>query len=809
MLYAAIPFLAGIIYSSSFGIPMALPFICSAVFAALTLFVSKNRVASHISLYLAIFFLGIVCYQNSVRLPPDHIRNLLSDEPGKVFLKGVIIDDPVTTATFYKSDKTTFTVSSEAVKEDAGWRKVSGQVRVDSYADTAAPFSAGDSVMLEGLIMGPVSLKNPGLFDYSRYLGIKGIYAFLKVGKGCLVKIADRASPGLAAKPAYKLRNWIRGSIERYFPAYYGGFLKAILIGDRSDLGYALKDDFIKTGTVHILAISGLHVGLIGAIVMAVFAALRVPKKTNLILSALVLIFYSFVAGSSPPIVRATIIFSVFVIGYLMGRESDMLNSLSLAGILILLWNPKELFDPGFQLSFVSVASIVIFSPGIDALFKIGLIKKASPGSRARIYILKGVSVSIAAWLGTWPFIASYFNIISPVSVIANLVVIPMLFALMSLLLLFLAAGAISCFFASLAAYILRLAEDALFCANHYFSVLPFAYFRTCAPSAVFTVLYYISIFLFIMPDMIGLGRMKIRRAKVLLAVLVFFNILAWKDACPAARANLNMTFLDVGQGDSLFVELPGSGNILIDAGSGGEEERFDTGRFVVAPYLWNKRVSMIDAVIVTHFHEDHLGGIIYILKNFNVKCVIDNGAARPGEKLYDEYLRTIKEKNIRRLTVGEGDEIGPFNRVKFFVLNPRENIPDTGQKSDDNDNSIVMKLVYKNFSALLCADITAQPMARLTESYGKFLKSDVMKVPHHGGSFGDGDEVKKFFQAVSPEISIISVARSNRYRAPSGKTLRIINALNSKCCETKRYGAVVISSNGNGFKISTTSNKN
>ncbi|MDP3789821.1 MAG: ComEC/Rec2 family competence protein, partial [Candidatus Omnitrophota bacterium] len=304
--------------------------------------------------------------------------------------------------------------------------------------------------------------------------------------------------------------------------------MKAIFIGDRTGLGDDIKDDFIKTGTVHILAISGLNVVLIAGIVLAFFGILRIPKRWNLVFTLIFLIFYTFIAAAGPPIVRAVVMFCIFVIGYLIQRDTDLLNSLSAAGLLILLWSPQELFDPSFQLSFISVASIVIFCPVIDRWLGIG---GAPPGNlfgRIRLYALKSVSISIAAWLGTSPVIAAYFNIASPVSIIANLIVIPMLFVLTTVSFVFFVGSQISVIFAAGLSGLILAIEQGIFFANHFLSRLPLSNFRIPAPSGVFLITYYLFIFLLILPNKIELKRLKIFKIHIFIVLLLLLNIFVW-----------------------------------------------------------------------------------------------------------------------------------------------------------------------------------------------------------------------------------------------------------------------------------------
>jgi competence protein ComEC len=230
---------------------------------------------------------------------------------------------------------------------------------------------------------------------------------------------------------------------------------------------------------------------------------------------------------------------------------------------------------------------------------------------------------------------------------------------------------------------------------------------------------------------------------------------------------------------------------MLIDAGPGGDEESFDAARSVIAPYLWNKKINKLDAVVVTHFHEDHLGGIIYILDNFKVSRVMDNGASCERSVIFDKYLRAIKTKKIRREIIGEGDAIN-FDGGKIFVLNPGK---DQGI-ADCNENSIVLKIHYRTFDALLCGDASGFALERMTDKYGNFLRSDIIKIPHHGGNVGTEAVIKNFFDASGAKIAVISVAKMNKYRAPSPKTLKALNSSNPIIYKTKDNGAVMVSVN-------------
>lgn len=793
ILYITIVFAIGIAAANLFSAPIIYPIALSALFISSACVFSGKRIFSHISLYLAVLFLGSVCYLNSCIIPSDHISKMAGDDPVQIRIKGMVTDDPVIEMNFYNQNKAVFLLRSEAFADSGQWKKARGYVKVVSYSYTG-DLSFGDEVILEGGLSKISGLKNPGLFDYSRYLGIKNIYCSLKVASGSRITIVKPHSVFSLTSAAYGFRRWITKSIDRRLDKRHGGFLKSIITGDRSQLGDKIKDNFIKTGTVHVIAISGLNIAFIAAIVLWFLGMFRVPKKAAVVITLILLVFYSLATGSNPPIMRAILMFAVLTAGYLIQRDSDMLNTLSLAALLMLLFNPRELFDPSFQLSFASVGSIIIFSPPIMSALKLDRIKRNSFLNKAKVFILGGAAVSAAAWIGSCPLTAAYFNMVSPISFIANLLIVPALSLLTGLAFAFLAFDPLCGYLGTALSHIIRILEDAIFWSNHVMALAPMAYFRLPAPSVYLCALYYLSLFLLFSP----------RKKYFVIAMLLFCNIAVWQTAAGTSK-NLEITFLDAGQGDSAFIRTPSGANILIDGSSGGVEDRFDIGRSVIAPYLWNKGVFKIDAVIVTHFHEDHLGGILYLLNNFKIGCVIDNGTEVLRSAVYDSYIKALSDKKIKRLVVRRGDSIGPFGEVRLYVLNPEK-----GEGLlDSNDNSIVVKLEYGKFDALFCGDATDTAIDNLM-MYGDRLRSDVVKVPHHGGKLGDDAKISDFFSKVSGRVAVVSVGRNNRYKAPSKNTVAAILSSGANIYQTKDSGAVVILADKNGrFNIEEYCKKN
>lgn len=764
-------FSLGILIEEFFNIPIFYNFLFVLIFLFLSILFFKSKRQFFLSITAAFLFLGSLVYKNYAALPQNHIKNVIVVNPNfpkQVLLEGQVLNKPDKKITYYNQLRLDFQLKVKAIRVENDWKPASGILLVGVF-NPPLNFRYGDEVILEGSLSLPKPATNPGQFDYKKFLEARKIFYILNLKENDFSKIVGHAHVNPIKQFAYAIKERIEKSINRLMPDTEGAILKAILLGERRDIDENINDDFVKTGTVHILAISGLHVGLLASIFILLFKLLRLPFKLWALILTFLLIIYCTMADNRPPVTRATIIILIFLFGRVLKKQQDLLNSLSFAALAILFLNPQDLFDIGFQLSFLTVGSIIYFTPKLET--------DLIPPTRCkmvkiRFYLIRTVLVSFSAWLGSAPLVARYFNIFSPVTVLANLFVVPWMFFVLATSLTFILFSFFSYTLGLIFSEASSLSIAILLKIVSIFSNIPFSYLFVKSPSWIFIIGFYIFLFL--------LFNRKYFRIKVkyfLISVVLFFNIFIWHRVFFEGQDFLRISFLDVGKGDSIFLEFPKRGTMLID---GGEGLGVDMGRLVVSRFLASKGVNKIDAVISTHPHTDHIGGLVRILKNFRVRFFIENGE-EDLNPLYINCEELVKRKGVKRFILKEGDCIKGFEETEFSVLNPP-----TQKFYDLNNNSLVLKLKYGNFSVMFCGDIKKEAAFNLLK-YDKELASTVLKVPHHGGSLGEA--ALEFFEKIKPKIAIISLGN----KKPNSSILLIFKELRTKIYRTDRDGAIFL----------------
>ena len=429
LLLSSLTFIFGIVLTS-FGVfksiePLVLIVLISILLFLLLLLLKKEFLFV-LTIVIVIFLIGVLRYNTYNTISEDNIRNFISYPKEKVVVLGEIVSDPT------KPTKKKFTETAilkvESIKSEGKWKKASGLTLLNVYNKTNNVYQYGDIVLLEAHLSKPFSYSKTSGFDYVRYIADKRIYSITRVNKGFSHrKIGENKSLVTRFfRNIYKIRSAMDREIDNFLKPPYSSILSAMLIGKRTNIPYGLKKMFIDTGTLHVLAISGLHVGIVYLIFRIILRILRIQNSVSVLISVIILICFTIIAGARPSTVRAATMFSILSLGVILKRKISVFNLIGLASLLTLIINPNQIFDAGFLLSYTAVLSIVIIAPEFYRMFKVFESPKSLIG-KIRYYLLKPTALSLAVSIGLIPLIAGYFGVISLIVVIANLVVVPLL----------------------------------------------------------------------------------------------------------------------------------------------------------------------------------------------------------------------------------------------------------------------------------------------------------------------------------------------------------------------------------------------
>jgi len=488
-------FICGVILGS-YGVfaplsPGFLFLLSLALLLACALFIKNNFLFPAI-LFCLVFILGVARYETYNYVDSANISNLISYPSERVLVKGTIHSDPVESR---RGRKKSFTLEAHSVKLLRSRENADGFMLVNVYGKGAAPYRYADKVVLEGYLREPFYYGGKSRFDYEKYLANKRIYTMMNVKKVFHSEIIgeDKRPVAQIVRGVYFIRDGMARSIEEFLEAPYSSILQAVLLGKKEKIPPRLKSLFARTGTLHILAISGLHVGIIYFALRIILKIFKIPRKTSIILSITFLAFFTILAGGRPSILRAALMFSIIALGEMLRRKISIFNLLGLSCLIILIACPNQVFDLGFIFSYTAVLSIVCLAPIFYRVF----LRRRAPGrafplrTKVKAYFLGSVSVSLAAWVGLFPLLAYYFGLISPVVVIANLVVVPLVLMIMGSGIFLLTLGGLSQFLASIFAQSAWFFIFLLIKSVEILERIPLAYFEIKPPSFYGVLLYY------------------------------------------------------------------------------------------------------------------------------------------------------------------------------------------------------------------------------------------------------------------------------------------------------------------------------
>ncbi|MDH4227206.1 MAG: DNA internalization-related competence protein ComEC/Rec2 [Deltaproteobacteria bacterium] len=804
----AVSFITGLALEAWLGLSVAasvaLFVIAFIVFVALAFLSRKNPLSPPIRtpLYpsIALFFsLGLLFASSLVNERTGaSIAFIREAAQSRAFvdIEGVIAEKYETR----KDGRTRFVIDVRSMGYGQGDMKGAEAKISLSYDGDSGSISRGDIVAFSSRLTLPRNFKTPGGFDYEWWSRRNGIDASAWTRGPGLRKIEDMRSP-FAALDSFRTK---RAAFIDTLGLENAGIIKALTIGERAGVPSDVERAFRDTGTTHILSISGLHVGLVAAASYFIFLWLlkrsrRLMLEYNVVKLALLLsifpvLFYGAVSGFSVPSERAVIMAVAALVAAGIGRFRDIYSAAALAALVILVFTPGALWDTSFQLSFAAVIALIVFVPRI---MRPSYEKAAESGytlkSRVVLYAKGMCVVSIVAWIATLPIISAVFHSFTPISVPANLVIVPlagMLAVPLSLLGVF-----FSLLYSPLAAVFFHSADILLTLSVRladFLSSIPYSNMRVTGMSGVEIVLYYCLLAAVVFVT----DRRRLAYYFAAIAAVFVFAVV-YRHYAYVWPKDFTMTVLDVGQGESILLEFQDRGSgvktMLIDAGGAYVSSGFDAGERIVAPYLWSRGIKKLDYLVLTHPQQDHMGGMGFIAENFAPSEFWWSGPGRLDTLLENE----LGKRHVPVSVKNAASEPVYINGTRLEFISPE---PGYSGK-DVNSASLVFRVNVNDVSFLFTGDIPAKTEAALLK---KNIKADVLKIAHHG-SRNSSSEV--FLNAVAPRFAAISAGYNNAFSFPAEETIESLKKRGIKILRTDIDGAFAVVVDGKAVRAAGLTN--
>ena len=745
--------------------------------------------------------IGIVA---SSRIPnPDHPSHSIQELLQK---KNVILTGTVTHPLEQGPTRSRMILNLASFKKGDSWQTVSGNLLL-SIRNCQKPWPVGQRLAARVRIRPVRNFNNPGTFDYRQHLANQRIWVRGYVRSDMDLVPLDKPRRNLNFF-LHGLRSKVRAFLEGCLPPDVSGLYRSLLLGERYALSVDLQELLYNAGIGHLLAISGLHLGLVAgfSFLVCYFVLARIPpvagrwgaRPVAALAAFPVALAYGLLTGMALPTLRATLMLAVFTLALVVQREKDLVNSLLLAVLLILSIYPETLFTASFQLSFIAVTALILILPVLPVPHP--LLPQGDNRERLRCLgrrLYQFVCGSLIIFLYTTPVALYHFDRFTTLGIPANLIAVPVVgFLVLPSGLLAVLLLPMSSFLAGFVLTLGSLGLNLVIALSTALGNLTWATLWPGSPKSWQVVLAYLILLL-------PLAKTNRWSRLGLMAGCSLVLIGSWMIPYHfgSAKSLLRVTFLDVSQGNSAVVELPGRSTMLIDGG-GFHGNSFDVGRYVVAPYLWHRRITHLDAMVLSHPHPDHYQGLRFVAAHFPVEQFWYSTVSR-WDPDFRSLLKTLAEKQVVFLSPKELSSDQNINGVEVQVLHPPADFSGSATNLTNkelNNLSLVVRLRYKDVSLLFPGDIEEETEDQLVRR-AHLQPVDVLLVPHHGSRSSSS---LPFLQRLKPKIAIFSVGYDNRFHLPAYSIRRRYDALGIQTYRTDVDGAITISTDGNKLEVET-----
>jgi competence protein ComEC len=660
------------------------------------------------------------------------------------------------------------------IKQNDDWHPILGKVII--FTSISTEYFYGDVLTITGKLEIPPSLND---FDYQHYLANQGIYSIMNFPS---IDLIAHEKGNKFINFVFIVRNVIAKTLSRILPEPQASLAHGIILGIENNIPQSLKDDFSRSGTSHVLAVSGQNLSIITGILISLGIWIFGRRYHIYVWIAFIMLwFYTILTGLNPPVVRSAIMASLFLIAEMLGRQKSVGTVLTFTAAIMIGITPLVLWDVSFQLSFMAMVGLVAIAPVFqDMTRKFVNEKFGDNGIRVLIsnIILDSLGITLSAIILVWPLIAYYFGIFSLVAPLSSLLVVPVMTGIIAFGLLAAGIGTIVLPIGQVIGWVvwLFLTYMILIVKCSAALTLSFLPVNSIAPPFIFT--YYLvltaticlvnekqllmKLFEYVKSGFCFVYKMlKEIKPRWLVTPLCVVAIIVAIIAGTIPDKNLHIVFLNVGQGDATLIRQ-GNQQVLIDGGPSSQTINLNLGKYI--PF-WDK---VIELVVLTHPDADHLTGLVDVIQKYRVEQVLYPDFSS-NTSLYQEWMALLHDRKVKSIVGQANQYVDLGNCISLSLLNP--SIP-TALETSSDDNGIVLRLDDRLVSFLFTGDISALGEFTLISNRAN-LESSVLKVAHHGSS---GSTTEEFLNAVKPQIAVISVGENNKYNHPGSETLKRLN---------------------------------